>query len=547
VSGPLLDIEGLTVSFGAAVPAVDALSLTLESGGTLGVVGESGSGKTMLARAILGLLPPGARVSANRLRFGGSDLCALDAEGWLRVRGAGIGLVLQEPLSSLNPAMTVGAQLCEGLRLHAGISDREARRRALEALEEVRIVDPEQALRRYPHELSGGQRQRMLIASVLLLRPKLIIADEPATALDALVGEEVMDLVTARAAQIGAGLLLISHDLAQVARRAQSVLVMHRGRAVESGRTESVLLAPGHPYTRRLLAAVPRRNARAEPCRSGTPLLVARDISLAYAGVRRGLRLRTPSVRALDGVSFELRRGETLAVIGESGSGKSSLAMIALGLTRASEGRLEIEGRTWEERTAVERRALRRRVQVIFQDPAASLDPRMRVGAIVGEGLLHEALTRDALAARVATALEEVDLDAACATRFPHQLSGGQRQRVAIARALVMNPELVVADEPVSALDVTVQAQILELLERLKATRAFALMLVSHDLGVVEHIADRVMVMRAGRVVEAGTRDQVFDAPGNAYTRRLLSIAPMLVPAGEGYRLVPRPLAIGPA
>jgi peptide/nickel transport system ATP-binding protein len=545
MSDAVLEIKGLDVRFGTH-RAVAGVDLRLGAGEVLGVVGESGSGKTLLARAVLGLLPHGAERSAQRLALLGQDLLAADAEACRRLRGPGMGLVLQEPLTSLNPAMRIGEQLAEGLRLHRGLARADALARAQEGLAAVRIDDPAGALRRYPHEFSGGQRQRMLIASVLLLEPRLIIADEPATALDALVGDEILDLIRTRAQAIGAAVLMISHDLALVAGRADRIMVMEQGRVVDQGVTSEVFLQPRHAYTRRLLEAIPRRGVpQPRAATAAATLITARNLALHYPGPRKGLLGRAPSARALDGVSFELRAGETLAVIGESGSGKSTLAMIALGLLEATAGELAIEGRSWSSRSAAERRALRRRVQVVFQDPAGSLDPRMTVAAVVGEGLGH--LPVEKRARRVAGVLTEVGLTEAHGTRYPHQLSGGQRQRVAIARALAMDPEIVVADEPVSALDVTVQAQILELLERLKRERGFALLFVTHDLGVVERIADRVMVMRRGRVVELGTREQVFDSPQDPYTRKLLSIAPVLVPDGEGFRLERRPVAAGSA
>ena len=539
----LLEIRDLSIWFGD-LKAVDGASLAVEPGEVLGIVGESGSGKSMLARAALGLLPDGARREARTLSLLGQDLLAADGEAWRRLRGPGIGLVLQEPLTSLNPAMRVGRQMAEALELHRGLSRPEALARAARALEEVLIDDPEAALRRYPHEFSGGQRQRIMVASVLLLEPKLVIADEPATALDAVVGEEILDLIQARARAVGAAVMMISHDLAQVARRADRILVMEKGVIVDGGASGDILLRPKHAYTRRLLAALPRRTAAAAPAQPAEqPIVVGKKLGLSYQGGQNGLFARAPARRALAGVDFELAAGETLAVIGESGSGKSSLAMLTLGLLAPSEGTLSIDGRSWPDLDGQERRALRRRIQVVFQDPASSLDPRMRVGEIVGEGLRD--LAREERERRVAAVLDEVGLGTGFAGRYPHQLSGGQRQRVAIARALVMDPEVLVADEPVSALDVTVQAQILELLERLRRERGFAMLFVTHDLGVVERLADRVMVMKEGRVVEAGTRDEVFDAPRDPYTRRLLSVAPVLVPEGEGYRLEKRRIPAG--
>ncbi len=534
----LLEIRDLSIWFGD-LKAVDGASLSIEPGEVLGIVGESGSGKSMLARAALGLLPDGARREARALSLLGQDLLAANGEAWRKLRGPGIGLVLQEPLTSLNPAMRVGRQMAEALELHRGLSRPEALARAARALEEVRIDDPEAALRRYPHEFSGGQRQRIMVASVLLLEPKLVIADEPATALDAVVGEEILDLIQARARAVGAAVMMISHDLAQVARRADRILVMEKGVIVDGGPSGDILLRPKHAYTRRLLAALPRRAAAAGPAQpAAQPIVVAKKLGLSYQGGRSGLFARAPARRALAGVDFELAAGETLAVIGESGSGKSSLAMLTLGLLAPSEGTLCIDGRAWPDLDGRERRVLRRRIQVVFQDPASSLDPRMRVGEIVGEGLRN--LASEERERRVSAVLDEVGLGTGFAGRFPHQLSGGQRQRVAIARALVMDPEVLVADEPVSALDVTVQAQILELLERLRRERGFAMLFVTHDLGVVERLAERGKVMKEGRVVEAGTRDEVFDAPRDPYTRRLLSVAPVLVPEGEGYRLEKR-------
>ena len=531
----VLEVRDLCVWFGDR-KVVDAASFTIEPGEVLGIVGESGSGKSMLARSALGLLPDGARREATRLALEEQDLLTADATAWQKLRGPGIGLVLQEPLTSLNPAMRVGEQMAEALELHRGMTRPEALARARRALEGVRIDDAQAALLRYPHEFSGGQRQRIMVASVLLLEPKLVIADEPATALDAVVGEEILDLIQARARTVGAAVMMISHDLAQVARRADRILVMEKGVVVDGGPSAEVLLRPRHAYTRRLLAALPRRTIAGAPAAPpARPVMAARDLGLSYAGRRRGLFSHAPSRRALDGVGFELAEGETLAVIGESGSGKSSLALLALGLLQPTAGSLTIDGRRWDERDRGEQRALRRRIQVVFQDPASSLDPRMRVGAVIGEGLRN--VERGERDRRVAAVLDEVGLAGDFAERYPHQLSGGQRQRVAIARALVMDPDVLVADEPVSALDVTVQAQILDLLDRLRRERGFAMLFVTHDLGVVERLADRVMVMKDGRVVEAGTRDEVFDAPRDAYTRRLLSVAPVLVPEGDGYRL----------
>lgn len=536
---PLLAVHDLGVEL-AGRTVLEHLDLELGRGEVLGVVGESGSGKTLLARSLLGLLPGAARIVAGHILFDGTDLARLDESGLRRMRGRRIGLVLQEPLTSLNPALRIGEQLIEALQFHERLPKLAAMNAALAALEQVRIDDPPAALRRFPHEFSGGQRQRILIASVLMLRPSLLIADEPATALDPLVAEEVMDLLLAQVRATRTALILISHDLAQVARRADRIVVLERGSVVDRGATDDVLLRPKGAGTRRLLEAIPQDQEATGACEPGPLLLSGRALSLAYPGQSPGWFGRAPARQVLHEVDLDLCHGETLAIIGESGSGKSSLALIALGLVKPSSGVLQIEGRSWDERSAAERRALRRRVRVVFQDPTASLDPRMRISAIVGEGLLGRPLTAAQRNTAVLQALEEVGLGPEHAERFPHALSGGQRQRVAIARALVGDPDLVVADEPVSALDVTVQAQVLTLLRELKERRGFALLLISHDMGVVQQMADRVLVLRAGRVVEQGSRDEVFKRPRQAYTRALLSIAPRLVPEGEGYRLLPR-------
>lgn len=535
----LLAVRDLTVELSGRT-VLDHVDLDLGAGEVLGVVGESGSGKTLLARSLLGLLPGTARISAGHIVFDDTDLARLDESGLRRMRGRRIGLVLQEPLTSLNPALRIGEQLIEALQFHEGLTKQAATEAAAAALDRVRIADPVAALRRFPHEFSGGQRQRILIASVLILRPSLLIADEPATALDPLVAEEVMDLLLAQVRATRTALVLISHDLAQVARRADRIVVLERGRVVDGGATDDVLLKPRAVGTRRLLEAVPQEPEAAIPREPGPLLLTGQALSLVYPGQRSGWFGRATGQQVLHEVDLELRRGETVGIIGESGSGKSSLALIALGLVEPSSGVLQIEGRGWKDRSAAERRALRRRVRVVFQDPSASLDPRMRISAIVGEGLLGRRLPAAQRDAAVLRALEEVGLGPEHAQRFPDALSGGQRQRVAIARALVGDPDLVVADEPVSALDVTVQAQVLALLRKLKERRGFALLLISHDMGVVQQMADRVLVLRAGRVIEQGMRDEVFKRPRQAYTRALLSIAPRLVPEGEGYRLLPR-------
>ena len=504
---------------------VDDVSFDVAPGELLALVGESGSGKTMIARSLLRLLPPAAAVSAGSLTFEDRDLLALTPDELRAVRGAGIGMVFQDPMASLNPALTVGTQIAEGLRLHSGASDAEARTEALDMLAKVRIRDPQGALDNYPHQFSGGMRQRIMIASVLALRPRLLIADEPTTALDAIVAAEVMALMLDLARETGTAVLLVSHDLGLVAEHADRVVVLRHGRVVEAGRAADVLRAPRQDYTRALIAALPKR-APAHARETAT-LVEIDDLRIDFPRKRRLFGPKPEPVRAVQGVSFYVRRGETLALVGESGSGKTTVGRAMLGLAMPTGGAVRFDGTDVASLSGVALRDFRRRAQMIFQDPWSSLDPRLRIGDAIGEALrLLPGLTPSEQRDRVAAALEDVALTPEQATRFPHELSGGQRQRVVIARAIVARPDFVVADEPVSALDVTVQHQVLELLGRLRTRLGFTMVFISHDLGVVEQIADRVAVMQAGKLVEIGTRDRIFDAPAHAYTQALLSATP---------------------
>ncbi len=544
----LLRLDDLTIAFtgddGEGRTVVDQACLRIAAGETAALVGESGSGKTLLARSLVGLLPRGARVTGGRLRFGDRDFDPARTEELRPLRGCEIGHIFQEPLSSLNPALTVGTQLTEGLRYHRGLAEPECRRRALAMLERVHIDDAAQVMRKYPHELSGGMRQRAMIATALILGPVLLVADEPTTALDVIVGAEVLALMQQLARQSGTAVLLITHDLGAVAAVADSVNVMRHGRIVEQGSTRTILESARHPYTRELLAAVPQ--PRTEPAAdagaeiAGTPPVVeVRGLTVSFPRKGGG------TVRALDHVSFAVARRETLAIVGESGSGKTTLSRTLAGLQRPDTGELRFNG----ELPAGGRWRPRPGLQLIFQDPAGSLDPRMRVADIVAEGLRFvPGGTRRERRERAARALADVKLDAAFLDRLPHQLSGGERQRVSIARALVMEPDLVLADEPVSALDLTVQRQILELLAALKRQRGFACLFVSHDLAVVEHIADRVGVLYRGLLVEIGPLDAVFARPRHPYTRRLLAAGTGLESVGPGaWRLGRRRFAADPA
>lgn len=540
---PVIELDRLTVRAErphGAPPILDRISFAVGAGEVYALVGESGSGKTMTSRAILRLLPPGTAVAAGRILLEGDDLLRLASRAMCRIRGERIGMVFQEPMTSLNPALTVGRQLTEGLIRHRSLAESESRSRAVEMLERLRVPDARASLSRYPHEFSGGLRQRILIAGVLALQPDLLIADEPTTALDVLIQKEVLDLMLNAAREVGSTVLLITHDLAVVAEYADRVGVMRGGLLLEDAPIDSLLRRPGHRYTRKLLAAVPKRRNSSPHCPSAAPPLVeVENLSVAYPAPRRSLWPGSGGTRVLHGVDLSIASGETLAVVGESGSGKTTLAKAILRLIAIAEGSIRFRGSDLASLSEKRMQSLRRRFQVVFQDPYSSLDPRMRVGQIVCEGLRHERVRRAAKLERMREILEAVGLDPDHAGRFPHQLSGGQRQRVNIARALISEPELVVADEPVSALDVTVQAEILRLFDRLKRERGFACLFISHDLAVVEQLADRVVVIYRGRIVESGGRDRIFDRPAHPYTFELLQAAPRLVEEEKGFRLAP--------
>ncbi|GGF38374.1 peptide ABC transporter ATP-binding protein [Aliidongia dinghuensis] len=534
----LLDIRNLTLAVGrTGQTVVNDVSLTLAAGEVLGIVGESGSGKTLLARAVIGLEPPAIRRQAGTIRFEGQDIAALPAKALRQLRGSRIGMVFQEPMTSLNPSMTIGRQLEEGLILHRGGDAAPRRAAVLDMLARVGIADPRAALEAFPHQFSGGMRQRIMLASVMLLRPALLIADEPTTALDAVVQREVLELMLDLTRDHGTAVLMISHDLSMVARYTDRVAVMCRGDLLELNATSELLARPQQPYTRQLLNAMPHRApARTLPQDEG-PLVEVRGLTVDYPGHGGLLGRRTPK-RALHGIDLSIRPGEVVAVVGGSGSGKTTLGRAIAGLVRPSGGEIRFAGRSIA-RDDEGWRHYRLNCQMVFQDPYASLDPRMTVGQLVGEALRQvPGLSAQDKATRVAEVLAEVGLDRPFLDRYPHELSGGQRQRVAIARAVVRRPSFVIADEPVSALDVTVRAQVLDLFSRLQQRHGFSCLFISHDLGVVEQVADRVVVMRDGRIVEQGTRDTIFDAPGDAYTRTLLSAIPALEPdSGGGVRL----------
>jgi peptide/nickel transport system ATP-binding protein len=516
----------LTVGLGGR-EIVSGVSFDVAPGEMVGIVGESGSGKTQAARAIMGLTPPPLAVAGGSILFEGVDVTKASPAALRKLRGARIGMVFQEPMTSLNPSMPIGRQLDEGLKLHRKDLPAAARReRILEMLRRVGIRDPKAAMEAWPHEFSGGMRQRMMLASVMLLEPALLIADEPTTALDAVVQRDVLELMVDLTREHHTAVLMISHDLPMVARYTERMVVMQHGKVLETGTTAGILERPQHPYTRKLLDAMPRR-LPARPQTKEAPIVEVKNLVVDYAGHQR-LFSRTGAKRALNGIDLHVKPREVVAVVGGSGSGKTTLGRAIAGLLTPTSGQILFRNQQVGRRSPAWR-DYRLNCQMVFQDPYSSLDPRMTIGQLVGEGLR---MLGDMPAAdkrrRVDEVLAEVGLGSEYARRFPHELSGGQRQRVAIARAVVRRPAFVIADEPVSALDVTVRAQVLDLFADLQERHGFSCLFISHDLGVVEQVADRVVVMRDGGIVEQGSRDEVFDRPQEDYTRSLLSAIPAL-------------------
>jgi peptide/nickel transport system ATP-binding protein len=522
---PLLAVSGLTLHGPQDRVLVDSVSFRLEAGRVLALVGESGSGKTLAGRAILGLLPTQVRQAGGTILLLGQDVPHLSPQAMRELRGACVGMVFQEPMVSLNPAIRIGEQLCEGLLLHEGLSLAQARTRAVDMLRRVRIADPQTCMRAFPHQFSGGMRQRIMLASVMLLKPQLLIADEPTTALDSLSQREVMEIMAELTRTDGTAVLLITHDLGLVARYADSVAVLEKGRLVETGTVRDVLTAPRKAYTRSLIDALPQRKLVAASRPAAQPLIEARELSVSFPGTSKGWFGRAEAKLAVRDVSLAIRPGEVVAVVGGSGSGKTTLGRAMLGLLPVAGGDVVFRSQRMADASTSQKRAFRLDCQLVFQDPYSSLDPRQRIGDIVMEPLLHvPGLSKAERLRQAALMLEEVGLGG-FAQRFPHALSGGQRQRVAIARALVRRPAFVVADEPVSALDMTIQKQVLQLLKQLQAQRGFACMFISHNLAVVAEIADRVVVMHEGRIIEDGRVDDIVDRPREAYTKRLLEAA----------------------
>ncbi|MBB6014719.1 peptide/nickel transport system ATP-binding protein [Aquamicrobium lusatiense] len=527
LSETTLSIRDLDIGLANGMPLVRKVSFDIAPGQVMALVGESGSGKTLIGRAILRLLPEGIRQTAGEIRYHGKDLSEAGTQDMSRLRGARIGMVFQEPLVSLNPALRIGEQMAEGLRLHHKLSAAEIRERSIAMLRRIHIADPEGCLTSYPHQFSGGMRQRIMLASVMLLRPDLLIADEPTTALDTLSEREVLETMIELTREVGTSILLVTHNLGLVARYADETVVLRQGEVVERGHSAAILASPEQDYTRQLVEALPRAPAVARTSPAGKAILEARDLKLSFAS-GSGFGLRSHRKPVLRGVSLAIRKGETVAVVGASGSGKTTLGRAMLRLIDTDSGQLLYHGQDIARAPDRRLRDFRRSCQIVFQDPFSSLDPRMRVKALVGEPLRHDAsLSAQEKASRVRSTLADVGLPG-YEERLPHELSGGQRQRVAIARAIVSQPDLIVADEPISALDMTVQKQVLELFERLQSERGFACVFISHDLAAVRQIAHRIVVMDRGEIAEEGDCHDVFENPRHEYTRRLIAASPAI-------------------
>lgn len=582
-TGIVLEVRDLSVDFGvdrAWVPAAKNLTYSVSAGEVLAIVGESGSGKSASSMAILDLLPDNARITGS-VKLGGRELRGLPEPAMRKVRGKEIAVIFQEPMTALNPVYTVGFQIVETLRLHFGITPSLAKVRALELLEMVELPDPMKAFNSYPHQLSGGQRQRAMIAQSISCDPKLLIADEPTTALDVTVQAEILELMRDLKDRLGSAVLLITHDMGVVADLADRIVVMKEGDIVESGTVAQVFASPQHPYTQALLAAVPRlgeggegdaaidliaaledtvradgRDAPADAPPSGsaptnnvapattTPREPATRapsadtvLTLQNVAIEYGKRGRVAAFRAVDDVSFEIAKGEVLGLVGESGSGKSTIGRAAIGLQPIAEGELTVGGIPLSNANRSQRREAFRKVGIVFQDPASCLNPRIPIGESIGEPMLLAGAAKGVeLNRKVEELLDSVQLPRNYRNRYPYELSGGQKQRVGIARALSLGPELLVADEPTSALDVSVQAIVLDLLKALQEEYRFACLFISHDLAVVDLMADRIAVMNNGKIVELGQRDQILRSPRELYTQRLIAAVPVPDPAVQRER-----------
>jgi microcin C transport system ATP-binding protein len=526
---PLISVEHLSVDFrggGKITHAVRNVSFDIGEAETVALVGESGSGKTVTALSILKLLPyPAASHPSGGILFKGQNLMTLPPSGLRKIRGNKISMIFQEPMTSLNPLHMIEQQVGEVLKIHRGMSDKAARVRVLDLLEKVGIDDPKGRLQSYPHQLSGGQRQRVMIAMALANEPDLLIADEPTTALDVTIQAQILDLLLKLKAEFNMAMLLITHDLGIVRKMADRVCVMNNGEIVERGTSRDIFAKPQHAYTKHLIASEPKGTPPPENAKAKT-ILETKDLRVWFP-IRRGfLRHTVGHIKAVDGIDLAVKEGQTLGVVGESGSGKTTLGLAILRLV-SSDGPIVYLGDRIDGYDSKRMRPLRRHMQIVFQDPYGSLSPRLSVGQIIEEGLAIQApgLSRDERDARVARALKEVGLDPAFSDRYPHEFSGGQRQRIAIARALVLEPKFLILDEPTSALDVSVQAQIVDLLRELQRRHKLAYLFISHDLKVVRALANSIIVLRHGKVVEQGSAQTVFAAPKTEYTKALLAAA----------------------
>jgi ABC-type microcin C transport system duplicated ATPase subunit YejF len=530
MNNPILTVEHLSVAFNHKQTVVDDISFEIHAGETFALVGESGSGKSITALSVLRLLPNNARLNAEVINLHGDDLLKRSEFELCKIRGRRIGFIFQDPMSSLNPVMTIGRQIEEVIKLHFDLPRDALQQRALELLKQVELPDPQQRIKDYPHQLSGGQRQRVMIAIALAGKPDLLIADEPTTSLDVTIQAQILALLKNIQQQTGMALWLISHDLALVSSIADRVAVMQRGKIVETGATAEFFNQPKHPYTRKLLNALPSmQSCLKHSTEEKPPLLQVRDF-YCYYPIRKGIFKRVVDfVRAVDGVSFNIQQGKTLALVGESGCGKTTLGKSLLNLIPGS-GRVVINGVELNALTGEALRQQRANIQIVFQDPFSSMNPRMLVGDIIAEGIraLHPEVSAEQRKARVRKLLQQVDLPEDSALRYPHEFSGGQRQRICIARALAVDPKLIVCDEPTSALDVSVQAQIIQLLKTLQREKGVSYLFITHDLAVVAEIADDVAVMYQGKIIEQGSVVEVLTRPKQAYTKKLLAAVPVL-------------------
>jgi peptide/nickel transport system ATP-binding protein len=538
---PVLKINNLGVDFwvdGTWYPAASEMSYEVMPGEVLAIVGESGSGKSSSSMALLGLLPSNGRVS-GQIEFAGKDISKISQAGLRKLRGNDIAVIFQEPMTALNPVYTIGFQIMEMLRTHRGLAPAAARARAIELLDLVDMPTPELTVDKYPHQLSGGQRQRAMIAMAVSCDPKLLIADEPTTALDVTVQAEILELMRDLRGKFDSAIVLITHDMGVVADMADKIVVMKDGWIVEAGDVLSVFSKPQHPYTQQLLAAVPRLDlepvadvAGTEAPSSDSAILSFKDVVIEYP--KRG---RIPAFRAVDEVTFDIHPGEVVGLVGESGSGKTTIGRAAISLLPVHSGSLKVNGVDIAGAPTKILKQVRKSAGIVFQDPGSSLNPRMPIGASIGEPILLAGEAKGkALNERVEKLLDDVELPRSYANRYPHELSGGQRQRVGIARALALRPPLLIADEPTSALDVSVQARFLDLLQALQQELKFACLFITHDLAVVDVLAHRILVMHQGKLVEQGTKDQVLRNPQDAYTQRLISAVPLPDPVVQRER-----------